>query len=1702
MEQDNNKSENSFFSFVLFFVLFLSSFLAIFSSSITQEKQASIPTPKSTVALSETEDVLASSKRNYDAPTIYISGGDGYGSGGVIPLASTDEPAVYIASYSYSGEVEISLYRGDEQSLLDYLTHNKDNAQLKKKPDVSKFSLVTTIKQSIASSGFTNTVKTLLPLEENGIWFLQMKTAKSEEYAFVVRSDYGVLAKEGDHRLVFWAQSFKTKRKISGGKIKLYNLLNQVTVLEENSFDGDGIAASVLNPDIDIVIAEFDGKVAVIPINLRYMDRYNYRSFRAKEVPTKYFIFTDRPIYQPGDTVYFKAILRDDDDARYSIPQGTAKVKIYKDWDEKNNLVYENTLSITNSGSVYGEYKIPKDINTGDYQLKVDTGKTSSVGDWTYSGSSVSFEIQYYRKPEYTIDIETAQKELIAKGKLNFTIKGNYFSGQPLSGIVQYSIAAADFYSYEYFNDYNSFGNEDYYWWGYGSKKFEENVATFDEKGEARVEIEARDSETAGKNKIFTIEALFDNGSGNPVFARKNVLVYAGEFDIFRKDYGFGSQVNKEISLPIILKPHWNAKISQIPLKIKVRRENWVAKWNKDEKYPSYEKETENFPDLRLTTDNNGESTIKFTPSKVGSYVFSVEAADARGNLVKRDFHTWVTDKDYSYNYSQYENQLTVKGDKDKYNPGETVNLAIYSEVPDRDIFLSFERGRMDRFQIVSLTGKSALVQIPLSATDLPNIYATISSFSDFALDSGSTNISVSTEGKKIIVNLTPDRKMYGPGDTVNLNVETLDTAGNPVPSEVAVWAVDKALFELVDQKPGKIFDTFWKERWNDTLKAHSLEGIIILAAESGGCFSGETKILLADGKEKAISEIKAGEYILTKEKEQTPKLVKAKVKSVHKAEVAGYLIINRDLRVTENHFLWVNKGWKEAGSIQIGDELVDKNGQKLRVNSLEWIRGKFIVYNLEVEKHHTFFAGGVFAHNQKGGGGRTVFKDAAYWNPTVQTDGSGRAKVTFKLPDNLTTWVLAGIAASNETRVGQSTNEIVVNKNVIVRPILPNIIRIGDVLSVSALVQNFTEVDQNFDVSLDFDSGTITEPKQTTVLIKSRETKQISWQIEPQKESEKAAFVFSAVSKENQENFDKITSEIPVLQFGFRQKIGMAGEGNKEFEVKLSPDVDKSKSQVNLSFSSNLHGSLLSAMRYLIYYPYGCVEQITSAFVPAVVVKENPSLFKNYLEDQDLDKIINDSVKKLAKLQKSDGSWSWWAQKDSNYFVTAYVVEYLSRAKKLGYDDNGTLSRAMNLLRIKSNLIQNNEILKTYGLGFVDESNRKGVTITYNDPRLTVDVLALGIINNIRSGNNDPQTNGLNQLVSLAKQQGEEVYFEKGSRENFGSIEASTALAVRAMIAGGAERSLVTKAVRYLMRSRRFDYWANSFATAQVIQAIAGYAGSASESSPDYSFIVSLDGENLRSGKVTSSQQTIGEITIPGSEIKDSGSKVLISKQGEGQIYSTLVIDEWHTDKNSKAESHDMNVTREYLDKDYGSYKIIGLGDEVTVKLIISGLKTDENFAVLTDELPSGLVPINETFANEQFSKTFPYDDCYVSEITKNGVVLSLYNVKEGENICQYRARAVVQGKFLVPPAEASLMYSPEIWGRTSVETIEIKGSKSVTPRRPKDYRKLAAKKGILILKYLLGGVTLFGLGFGIWKFSKKSKNVDIPPPPTPPLS
>lgn len=1585
-----------------------------------------------------------------------------YGSNGLFSLIKGSEPSIWLRGEGISGNVDISLYHGDEEVLKKFLTYReREEGGFEKKQDFLELdgqTLLTSFEENLSSE---ERRKVVLPIsEKEGVWVVRVEQGSVRSEAVILISSFSALVKESDDKLVFWAQDSVSGKGLSDVSISTYNLKENPSLLRETKTAAQGIAEMPINEEADVAVLRRASGLALIPLNLASMD-YRYAIFEKKVVSTKYFTFTDRSLYRPGDVVHFKSILRSDDDAAYAVPVGNARVEVYTGWGEEKKTIYEKTIALSEYGTVDGTFDLAPDASVGEYYLKIRLSGESKENDWE---TQAWFNVQEFRKPEYTLDIDSEKDVYIAGDKMYFKVKGEYFSGEPLAGgTVKYSAGANNFYEYDYLDGQSYALNEDYRYYGnYVNDSLGSGEIVLDQNGEAEIMVEAKLPSGSRGNQVVSLEVNFEQSGGEPVFERKNVLMYASDFGIYRasQDWSYAAEIGKEAKIPLKIVPYRGGiAVEKISIVAECEREYWEEVPETESTPLGYRRLSEKLPEIGGMSDGKGDVVLSFVPEKPGSYQFEIKAVDERGNVAYREAWLWVPEKSgffYSFRNQEAENEqgLAIRTDKAIYEPGEKARVTVSSTASDRDVFLSIERGRMSKYFILALKDHSQTFELKLDDSDLPNRYLVATTFAGGKHYRKEEKISVSAEKKRLDLKITSDRPTYGPGDTVSLEVEATDQKGVPLEAEVALFAVDKAIFELAGSNKKDIFEEFYRERYNSTVDSHSLVGIVMYGAEMG-CFVSGTKVLMQDGQEKAIEDIVPGDFVLTRKSETESDLVSAEVVGKHEVEALGFLIINGELRVTPEHRLFVNGKWLMAGDVQIGDQLIGKDGLPVGISSIEWLRKKARVYNLIVKDRHTYFAGGVFVHNEKGGGGsRSVFRDTAYWNPSILTDAKGKARVTFVLPDNLTTWVLASYATTKDTKVGEATEEIKVTKSVIMRPTLPNILRIGDEVILESLLQNFSKDDETFSVGLEFSAGSVTEGAKQEIKLASGESQQLYFTVKPERETELAELKFFATGK-NGQNSDIVKLTIPVYSAGYHVWKSAVGSDKNAAVYAFSSEADPKKSAMYVSLAPNLLGTIPEAMEYLVDYPYGCMEQTMSRLVPLIVASEHKDLYGESLKNKDVGKMMHEGLLRLESHQMENGGFPWWWKDEPDPFVSWYVARYLFELRnvsELKMEDRDLLEiltgRLANYLQSekflwperafsgkneeeKRALINEREILKNSALAYLGFPAE--VLTDFSGVRS--DILAIAVLHNARQGFFDSQANGLNQLKSLQKKDSSGgVYWEGGPSSRFGSEDASTALALQALVTFSDEDDLAGLAARFLSNNRRRAFWSNTFATAQAIEAITLFTEKNSKTDPRYNYQLFAGEKMLESGAVNNFRDR-KELAVSLADLPAKEGELMVRLSGEGEAYLVARTDEFRLGKNLTSENRGIVITREYLPEK--GKKNIGIGDTVLVRIKIENSSPKDDYLVVKDELPSGLIPVNMAFKNSQGIDRANTAILFGSEIGKTGVTFAAYGNAVTQH--EYAARAVAAGKFFVPPVQASLMYAPEVYGISKTEELEI---------------------------------------------------------------
>jgi len=128
-------------------------------------------------------------------------------------------------------------------------------------------------------------------------------------------------------------------------------------------------------------------------------------------------------------------------------------------------------------------------------------------------------------------------------------------------------------------------------------------------------------------------------------------------------------------------------------------------------------------------------------------------------------------------------------------------------------------------------------------------------------------------------------------------------------------------------------------------------------------CFLKGTQILMADGSYKNIEDVKVGESVMSYDT-ATGKYIGSSVVKTTQNEIDKYYIVNGNLKITPGHVLMVNGEWQMSNFMKVGDLLLNANGERVTITSLQEVDTQVDVYNLITDEPHDFFAQNYLVHN------------------------------------------------------------------------------------------------------------------------------------------------------------------------------------------------------------------------------------------------------------------------------------------------------------------------------------------------------------------------------------------------------------------------------------------------------------------------------------------------------------------------------------------------------------------------------------------------------------------------------------------------------------------------------------------------------------------------------------------------------------------
>lgn len=1409
-----------------------------------------------------------------------------------------------------------------------------------------------------------------------GFYFLDLRIPQgAHDNMVMIVSKSALTVKKSDKQIFTWAVSQSTGEVIPGMKIQLTD--SNGNIINEGTSNNDGVFMKEADlfqkenlfvfgqKDDDLVVAASVWNQGINAYDFGLPSHYSTHENVDYNVKQEYklYLTLDRSIYRPGQKVYFKGVIRKDNDGAYANlqPGETVKVNIN---DSQNRVVYSQGLPITTYGSFSGEFTLSKEANLGYYQLG------SSFQSHSYSQQ---FQVEEYRRPEVAVNVNTNKDAYTQGDKANVGINAAYYFGSPVTDAPVTWVLQTQDYTFRWEKDWRfEFGDPDSDWsryWSYYSanskyfsgEKVTEGKGKTDLKGDLEFILPLDIAKKKTSQKMI-VEATVNDINNQSIAASREFTVHKGVLYVGLRPVSYSNQSGKEVKIELVTVDLKGNEVPDVPVAVEIYKRTWetVREQNSDDGLFYYTSKSSDFPvsTTNVTTDSLGRATATFTPAEGGTFKVIGKVSDKNGNQNVASSFVWVSGFGFS---AERENndRIVLITDKHDYLTGEDVSVFVASPYASDSAktLLTVERGSVMDYKIVNTSETANNFSLSVLPKFSPNAFIgavlvrggnQVKKPAEFKI--GYTEIKVTDKKQQIDVRINPDKKKYKPKEILKATIETKDLLGHPIPTELAVGLVDKAVWDLSSVELPDIYQTFYQPR---------------------------------------------------------------------------------NLGVSTSQLLTIS-----LDRINANTNLGSKGGSG--------------------------GGGGEGGNNTS----RSNFPDTAYWNPSLKTGEDGKVEVNIALPDNLTTWRLTAIANTEGSAFGSKTSDVTVNRDILIRPFLPRFLSVGDEAILGAIIVNTSGEEQTLSVKIESQGLRINEDKTKQLVLTDGAQAKVSW-------ATTAENIASAKIKLTVEGVNKIVKDmveltLPVKSYSVPETVATSGQANDTASEKivLPKELDRKQGAANINFSPSLGGDSLNAFSYLVTYPYGCIEQITSKFIPAVFIHRillNAKIdLGGILDKKYLSNLINDGVQRLNNLQNQDGGWGWWMGLRSSPFISAYAYLALSEAKNDNFTvAEQTLQRAKIYLenQLSSGSDQITPDLQAYILYVLrgKKGNLSSYAASLFDRRFELSLKGrayLAMASKDIPGMPQRAKRIHDELISLAKKTATTTFWEEAKSDYnfFGSNTTTTATILEVISLFDKKNPLIPEIVRYLMSVRNDRHWQSTVDTAAAIKAISSQILVKEDQKIDENYRLELNGKLLKEGKFTKEDLLkFVEYPIPITDFNIGGkSDLKISKSGEGNLYYNINLKYYLPFSEIKALEQGMVVVREFVDS---QGKIlpsdtVNENSEFWVRLILVAPE-DRHFVALEDFLPAGLESVNESLKNVSvLNKEKP-------DLKKKGNEFFYFNHKEyhddrtslfaeylpaGVYEVSYRVRATTPGRYHHPPAQAYQMYIPDVSGHSEGGWLLVK--------------------------------------------------------------
>ena len=1230
----------------------------------------------------------------------------------------------------------------------------------------------------------------------------------------------------------------------------------------------------------------------------------------------KGFIYGDRGVWRPGDTLFLSFMLNDR--AKKLPANHPVVMELY---NPLGQLYLRKTQTRGELGVDSFAMPTEPDAPTGAWNVTVNVGGVSFTK---------RLRVESIKPNRLKIDLSMPEKTLLRGDPLNARLHTEWLQGATARNL-KYDIQGTFISTPTTFSGFKDFYFDD------PSKVFNSEESklisgTTDEKGDALVQAKFEIGSTApGMLMANFVTRVYEESGDFSIDANRMLYSpykrYAGikSPQQTREQLNTGSNYTYEVaSADYLGNPQANTE-----LEVQVYKVYWYWWWSSDNSsLANYVSDSYNKPVKNMTvrTGENGRGTfsLSFGNEEWGTYFISVKDKESKHSTGVMSYFDWPYNEGRrNADGSESASMLTFKTDKDNYQPGEKLVITIPSAKGSRAV-VSIENGT----KVLSVTehtcdDQQTVIKLDVTKEMQPNAYVYVTLLQPHGITKNDLPI-----------------RMYG---VVPFTVTSPESHLYPqisIPDEI---------------KPEANYEVTVSEK---------------------------------DGREMAYTLAIVDEGLLDLTRFRTPEPWKA----FNAREALG--VSTWDMY----NFVVGAYGGRIEQLFSIGGDDALNKGPKAIVNRFKPVvmfDGPFLLKKGEKQRH-------------------------SYRMPNY----NGRVKVM--------------VVAGNGEAYGNADKSVFVRKPVMLLGTLPRVIGVGEEMVVPATVFATENGVGNVNVSISCsDNMEVVGPATQQLNFTEKSDKLASFRIKVKDQPGAGRVTITASGKGDKSVY---TTDIEIRSVSRPQVkvLPVTLEAGKSWKETVQMPGMKGTNSLTLEVSDVPPLNLSSRLSYLIGYPHGCVEQITSKGFPQLYVGEFAALSK--AQQTTTGNAVKEVIRRLRSYQTVDGAFSYWpGGTSSNAWGTVYATHFLLSAETKGYlVPDGMKRNVLNNLRrvardwkpVNSYYSRSEEMTQAYrlyvlALGQTPEvgaMNRLKENKSLQPMSRWLLASAYALI-----GRSDVAKNLIEKTTELKTDYSDyDLTFGSDLRDQ------AIRLMTLTLLGDGKEAALLTRDISKELSS---DDWLSTQSTAFALVSLSEYMAKYKVGgSMDFTYSCAGKNDKVSSVKNVWTETLLEKAGASASvELKNTGTSTLfariitegIPEQGKEEAYANgLSLAVSYTDQNGRA----VNIA----DMQQGTNFIA----VVTVK---NPTARGINNLVLTEIFPAGWEILNTRFLNDGATDKTATGINY-QDIRDDKVYSYIDYLPSGRQVTvKINLCAVYPGRFYLPPVYCEAMYDNLVRANTEGKEVVV---------------------------------------------------------------